>query len=149
VYDPRDTRTIYRYLTRPGVYFALYAPGQIARMVQLEGFEMKRIGHVLSMSGMAALSPELGEKYRSRTGQVPFQAYGQTESTGLITLNLPAVLSNLGLGSLSKSPKMQRVLEAVMPVLNPLFMRLLGSADKTDGPREVFRLLQPPRHGFP
>jgi long-chain acyl-CoA synthetase len=138
VYDPRDTKTIYHYLTKPGVYFALYAPGQIARMVQLEGFEMEKIGHVLSMSGMAALSPELGEKYRSKTGQVPFQAYGQTESTGLITLNLPAVLSNLGLGSSLRSPRVQRILSAVMPVLNPLFMRLLAFQIKLIGPQRFF-----------
>ena len=138
VYDPRDTKTLYHYLTKPGVYFALYAPGQIARMVQLDGFDMEKIGHVLSMSGMAALSPELGEKYRNKTGQVPFQAYGQTESTGLITLNLPAVLSNLGLGASMRSPRVQRILMAVMPVLNPLFMRLLTLQIKLIGPQRLF-----------
>jgi acyl-CoA synthetase (AMP-forming)/AMP-acid ligase II len=138
LYDPRDTRTLYQYLTKPGVFLSLFAPGQIARMAELEGFDMKKISHVLSLSGMASLSPELGEKYKQKTGQVPFQAYGQTESTGLITMNIPALLSNLGLGSVLKSPGARKFMSVVMPVIYPYLLKLLALQIKLIGPQRFF-----------
>jgi len=138
LYDPRDTKTLYQYLTKPGVFMSLFAPGQIARMAELEGYDMKKIGHVLSLSGMASLSPELGEKYKKKTGQVPFQAYGQTESTGLITMNIPALLSNLGLGSVLKSPKARKFMSVAMPVIYPYMLKLLTLQIKLIGPQRFF-----------
>ncbi len=138
VHDPRDARTIYNYLTKPGVFFALYAPGQIARMAEIEDLDMTKIGHVLSLSGMAALSPELGEKYRKKTGTSPFQAYGQTESTALITLNIPAMLSTLGFGNAFRSPRMRKVLSSTMPALHASSFKMLALFVKLVGPERLF-----------
>lgn len=138
VRDPRDTRSIYQYLTKPGVFFSLFAPGQIARMAELEGFDMKKIGHVMSLSGMASLSPELGDKYRKKTGTSPFQAYGQSESTALITANIPAILSTLGMGAAAKDPRRQEVLAKTMPFIAPRAVRLLAFVVKLIGPQRLF-----------
>ena len=125
-YDPRDTRTIYHYLTKPGVFFALFAPGQIGRLLEAEGLDLSRLKHIIPLSGMAALSPETGTRYMMKTGTSPFQAYGQTESTGLITLNLPAFFSALGLGRVLGSPLARKVSAAVMPSLFPYLLRALA-----------------------
>jgi len=138
VYDPRDTRSLYNYLTKPGVFFALYAPGQISRMIEMEDVDLTKIGHVISLSGMAALSPELGAKYGKKTGMSPVQAYGQTESTGLITLNLPGLLNSFGLGSILRKRNVQKIFVKTMPVLNPLAFKSLTLLVKAIGPDRLF-----------
>ena len=114
--DPRDSRKIYEYLQKPGVVLNLSAPGQLVKISELEGVDLKKIGHVITLSGIASISPEVDEKYAKKTGAGSFQGYGQTESAAIISANLPGALSLLGLGN----PSIQRIMGRVMPYLMPI-----------------------------
>ena len=93
--DPRDTKLIYDYMVKYRPMFLLGAPTQFMRLSELEGADLKKIKRTVALSGMAMLSDEVANKYSKKVGGSIGQAYGQTETTAIITINLPYFLSSM------------------------------------------------------
>ena len=99
--DPRDTKQIYEYIRQLRPMFHLGAPSQWAKLLALEEADPDLLKGIIPLSGMTMLSPEIEKEYEKKVGTHIGQAYGMTETSAVITVNLPIFLSKfLGPGAL-------------------------------------------------
>lgn len=123
VQDPRDIKPMYKYMCEPGSLMVLYAPRQAGMMVELaerdKSVDLKKIGHIINMTAMAAPSPETASKYEKMTGIGTVSGWGLTECIGLGTIDLEGGLSVFGLGN----PLVKQTITFAMPRLMPILYR--------------------------
>ena len=95
--DPRDLKLIYDLIKEYQPFWVLGVPTQFMKMVEDKDVDLREIKGAVTISGSAALPPEVSKKFEEKSGILLSEGLGHTETSSITHVNYVAVMGGLGI----------------------------------------------------